>query len=773
MDENPLQEEQAMKKRTIEDLEFDEILEMMRSFSLSEEGKELLCEAAITSDETVIQERARRIEEIETLSEQAEESLRSFVSLKNLLNFAEHTHAAFDGIDIFLAGDFLVSMKVLSRFLQDDSLIDSDLETLSNDIDIAISQDGAVKESHPLLVPLYKKVEEARNIRAQYSQNFLSEHSSIVQNQNALYRNERVVLPIKREDRNLVPGYVQGSSQSGGTLFVETFELVEMNNNVVLAEEEIMHMKHKILNDLSVRIREKLYYFKKSIKFVADFDFHYSLERFIKKTRSRRVKIGNRIKLVNARHPLLFEKAVPISLELDENCRGVVLSGANAGGKTVTMKTVALFSLLNQLSGYAPVDEDSMLPLFDNIYTDIGDGQSILENFSTFSGHMANVSRILNECTEKSLVLLDEIGSGTDPSEGAALTIGILEYLKKKRSTVFVTSHYSQVKMYAYNDEEMLNAGMEFDVESSRPTYRIIPGLPADSHALAIAKKMGLPKDVLSVAREHLGEGATVSQLINELTSRNRALDRKINEVEIEKRRFLKSQSDNERTRSELEKLKHEIKSGSADELRIFMRETRRELEKLVKDISTGKLDREKTMKVKTIIKEIEKKSKVADEEVEVEEEKLSKKSEYKFLEGMEVYCGTFKRRGILLKDLGKGKWQVSLDSMRITLHEKDLEPATSETKPFVAAYKTQAPKPKLTLDLRGYTLKEALEAVKSQIEGCLVHSLFSFSIIHGIGNGVLNHGIQDYLKKDPNVEEYYFALPQDGGMGKTYVKLK
>ncbi|MCR5731490.1 MAG: Smr/MutS family protein [Sphaerochaetaceae bacterium] len=762
-----------MRKRTLEDLEFNEIIEMIRSKSLSEEGKALINENAITSDRSLINERARRIEEIETLSELSEEPLRSFVSLKNLLEYADHTHAAFDGVDIFLAGDFLVSMRALAHFLRDESLLDSELEELQKDIDIAISQDGAVKESHPLLVPLYKRVEEARNVRAQYSQSFLSEHSTIVQNQNALYRNERIVLPIKRESKGLVPGYIQGSSQSGGTLFVETFELVEMNNNVVLAEEEIMHMKHKILNDLSVRIREKLWYFRKNIKFVADFDFHYSLYRFIKKTKSRRVNIDNRIKLVNARHPLLFEKAVPISLELDNNCRGVVLSGANAGGKTVTMKTVALFSLLNQLSGYAPVDEGSTLPLFDNVYTDIGDGQSILENFSTFSGHMANVSRILSECTEKSLVLLDEIGSGTDPSEGAALTIGILEYLKKKRTTVFVTSHYSQVKMYAYNDEEMLNAGMEFDVESSRPTYRIIPGLPADSHALAIAKRMGLPKEVLSIARENLGEGATVSQLINELTSRNRALDRKIGEVELEKRRYLKSQSDNEKTKSELEKLRHEIKSGSADELRAFMKETRRELEKLVMDVTTGKINREKTMKVKSFIKTIEAKSKSADEEVEKEDEKLSKRVEYDFSEGMEVYCGAFKRRGILLKNLGKGKWQVSLDSLRMTLSEKDLEPAKSDSKPFVAAYKTQAPKPKLVLDLRGYTLKEALEAVQNQIEGCLVHSLFSFSIIHGIGNGVLNHGIHDYLKKDPNVEEYYFATPQDGGTGKTYVKLK
>jgi len=761
-----------MRRRTLEDLEFSEILNIIRSYSLSEEGKEYISADRITSDEATIEERAARIEEIETLLEKAEEKPRSFVSLKNLLEHAEHTHAAFDGIDIFLAGDFLVSMMVLSRFLQDESLISDELVQLGKDIDISVSQNGSVKETHPLLLPLFKRVEEARNIRAQYSQNFLSEHYSIVQNQNALYRNERIVLPIKREAKSSVPGYVQGSSQSGGTLFVETFELVEMNNNVVLAEEEIMHMKHRILNDLSLRIRENLWYFRKSISFVRDFDFHYSLCRFIAGTRSRRVKRGSSIRLIGARHPLLFEKAVPISLEVDESCRAVVLSGANAGGKTVTMKTVALFALLVQLCGSAPVEEGSTLPIFDEVYTDIGDGQSILENFSTFSGHMSNIAEILSECTDRSLVLLDEIGSGTDPGEGAALTIGILDYLKKKGAMVFITSHYSQVKMHAYSDDAMLNAGMEFDVDTSRPTYRIIPGLPADSHALAIAKRMGIPREVLLEAKEKLGEGATVSQLINELTGRNRALDRKIAEVESERRNYLRGQSENEKLKRELDRLRHEVKSGSADELRAFMKETRRELERLVKEVSTGTLTREKTLKVKSFIKSIEDESERADREVEAEEEALTEKREYHFEEGMEVYCGAYKRRGILLKNLGKGRWQVSLDSLRMTLKEKDLEPAKVDARPFVAAYRSQSPKPKLVLDLRGCTLKEALEALDTQIEGCLVHSVFSFSIIHGIGNGVLSHGIHASLRKNSNIKEYYFARPEDGGMGKTYVTL-
>ncbi len=761
-----------MRSRTIKDLEFDKILDMMKKYSLSEEGRERLVPEAISFDEEVINNRAKRIEEIETLLEESTEPLSHFVSLRNLFSSAEHSYASFDGVDIFLAGEFISSLKVLSVFLHKEELVYKELSELEKEIHLAISSDGSVKDTHPLLYPLFKKAEEMKAKRYAYSQNFISEHQELTQNLNAAYRNERVVLPIKREGRSEVSGYVQGVSSSGNTLFIEPFELVEMNNQVVLAEEEILRMKKKILGDLSLAIRENLAYLKKMTAFVADFDFHYSLSCFVRKTKSTRVRIGEDIMLIGARHPLLHDKAVPVSLSLDRGKRAVVLSGANAGGKTVTMKTVALFVLLNGLMGYAPMEEGSMLPLFSSVYTDIGDGQSIEENFSTFSGHMSNVSSIVKEADENSLILFDELGSGTDPDEGASLTIALLDYLKSRVRCVFITSHYSQVKMHAYADEMMLNASMEFDEESQTPTYRVISGLPGDSHAIEIAKRMGLDKEIIKAAREKLTGEASVSRMINELNGKQRALDRKITALELERREFLRKEEIIKQKEAELEKLRHEVKSGSADELQLYMRENRRKLERLVKEISTGELTREKTLKVKAFIKGMEEKADNAKAEVEAEEEMLRPKVKHTFKVGDEVFCGKGKNRGVILAPNGKGKWSVSIGALRMTLKESDIEPAKEVKGATVSPFKISAPKPKLTLDLRGYTLEEALNAIDEEIEGCLVHNLSSFSVIHGYGNGILSLGIHNHLKGIRDVKEFYFANPEDGGMGKTYVLL-
>lgn len=761
-----------MRNRTIKDLEFDKILEMMKKYSLSEEGQERLVPEAVSFDEEVIEQRAKRIEEIETLLEESTEPLSHFVSLKSLFSSAEHSYASFDGVDIFLAGEFISSLKVLAAFLHREDLVYKELSELEKEIHSAIGSDGNVKDTHPLLYPLFRKAEEMKAKRYAYSQNFISEHQELTQNLNAAYRNERVVLPIKRESRGEVSGYVQGVSSSGNTLFIEPFELVEMNNQVVLAEEEILRMKKKILGDLSISIRENLAYLRKMTSFVADFDFHYSMSCFVKKTKSKRVRVGDDIVIIGARHPLLHDKAVPVSLSLDREKRAVVLSGANAGGKTVTMKTVALFVLLNGLMGYAPMEEGSSLPLFSSVYTDIGDGQSIEENFSTFSGHMANVSSIVKETDENSLILFDELGSGTDPDEGASLTIALLDYLKTRVRCVFITSHYSQVKMHAYADEMMLNASMEFDEESQTPTYRVISGLPGDSHAIEIAKRMGLDKEIIRAAREKLTGEASISRMINELNGKQRALDRKITALELERREFLRKEETLQKKEAELEKLRHEIKSGSADELQLYMRENRRKLEKLVMDISTGELTREKTLKVKAFIKGVEEKAASAKAEVEAEEERLRPKAKYTFKVGDEVLCGRGKNRGVILSPEGKGKWSVSIGALRMTLKEVDMEPAKEVKGATVSPFKVTAPKPKLTLDLRGYTLEEALKVIDEEIEGCLVHNLSSFSVIHGYGNGILSLGIHNHLKGIRDVKEFYFANPEDGGMGKTYVLL-
>lgn len=760
-------------ERAIADLEFEKVLDLVRQGCLSEEGRRYISPVRFSTDEDVIASRAGRIATILSRLASGDVVPDPFVSLDPLFE-AEAAHEVdYDGRLLYDVSRYISSLDTLARFEENPALCDSRLKELGRRISDSLEGDGSVKETHPLLRPLYKALEGERSRRSLFTQEFMNTNADLFQSREAVYRNERVVLPVRRDRKSMVQGYVQGASATGSTLFVEPFELVDLNNRVSLAQDEIVRMKHRILHDLSSSLRDVIPVLREMVEYVALFDFHYAFALFVKRTRSQRTVFSDSIRIVDARHPLLFDKAVPISLHVESPVRVVVLSGANAGGKTVTMKTVALFVLLSQTCGWAPFAEGSCLPLFDDVYTDIGDGQSILENFSTFSSHMANVASICRSADARSLVLLDEIGSGTDPAEGAALTDSLLDYFKQKGSMLFITSHYSQVKMHAYSDPMMLNASMEFDEGTDRPTFRVIEGLPGDSHAIAIAKRMGLPSSVIRSARENMTSSSSVSQLIASLNGKSRALDRKVTELALEKKRYEKLEGELEEKSRALEQLQLRLQETGADELRVWMKETRKRLEKLVKDVSTGAITSEKTHAVKDFIASMEDRSREADRAVAEAKEKRRAESGIVYKTGDEVYCGAFGRRGVILRDMGKGRYQVSIDSMKITLSHDDLKPAPVEKKASVSPFKVTSGRPSLVLDLRGRRLEEALQAIDDEIESCLVHSLSSFSVIHGYGNGILSQGIHEHLKHHKAVKDYYFANPEDGGMGKTYVMLK
>ncbi len=487
-----------------------------------------------------------------------------------------------------------------------------------------------------------------------------------------------------------------------------------------------------------------------------------------------RCKKGESITLISARHPLLGKNAVPISLILEKEIKAVVLSGANAGGKTVSMKTVATLVTLNQLMGFIPAALGSSLPFFDNIYTDIGDGQSIEESVSTFSSHMKNVSSIIRNVKSNDLVLLDELGTGTDPEEGAALSVSVLEALKEKAGLTLITSHYVQVKSYAYVNSDILNASMEFSGDKQTPTFKIIAGLPGDSHALEIASSVGLDKTIIQNAKARLStEANSISKIIADLKGKTKALDRKMTNIELQNRELKKQLKEIEEERKALEKERHLLKKGKSDELSAYLVKTRRELEALVKEIKLGgTITREKTRKVKEYINSVTEKEKQVKIEVQAEAEQYRIKPEVPYSIGDEVLCGTFKKRGTLIENRGKGKWLVSLDSLKMVLSEDSFIPAPEEKKATVSPYSITTEKPQFVLDVRGCTLAETVEKLDTQIEGCLVHNLLSFSIIHGYGDGILSRGVHDYLRKRKEVKNYYFARPEDGGMGKTYVEL-
>lgn len=763
-----------MENRTVLDLEFQKVLDGIRKSALSSEGREAITPSLFTDDSEILEKRYIRIDTLINKL-QGETALETFPSISHLFSYVKKTNRDIEGCDIYKCGEFLQAWHALLAFDERESeILDEDV-ALSKDILSSLSIEGDVNEDHPRLRPLLKKREEAKNERFQFSSKFIQLNRSIVQNDNPLYRNERVVIPIKSSEKRNNEYYISGQSGSGGTTFVEPFELVALNNRVVLAEEEIRSEKLKILHELSEKVRVILPFLKKALTEVIDFDFHYSFALWALKNKARHPQRDEKISLINARHPLLGPKAVPVTVSLEENTRVLVLSGANAGGKTVTMKTLALSVLLNQICSFILADELSSLPLFDNIYTDIGDGQSIEKEASTFSAHMSNIAYITRKTSKRSLVVLDELGSGTDPEEGSVLSIAILRYFSKNAFLTVCTSHYSGVKNFAYTSDNMTNASMEFDEKTSLPTYRVLSGIPGDSHAISTAKRSGMPKEIIAEATDSLCEGnETSARIITSLLSKSRTLDRKISLAENAKRA---AENKTKALEEEEKKLKEKILEAEKEglkELNDYLSTSRRELENLVKAVKTGTLTKEKTKKVKSFISEVEEEEKklrtsLTEKEEEDEEDKDNTED---FKKGDEVLCGKGKTRGMILEERGKNRFLVSLENgLRMEVKAGMLKHAKPE-KAVSISYTPTDRKAQYEMDVRGKTLKETEELLDLQIEAALLKNMTSFSIIHGFGDGILQKGVHEYLKKNRFVKDYRFALPEDGGMGKTYVML-
>ncbi len=759
-----------IKQRTVRDTELDKVLDIIRRSALSPEGRVNITPDLVVSDRTVIEGRAARIEAYMNLLSGAAPD--PFPPISDILSHVDRTHADIPGEGVYRVGEFLHSYISMLIFLEREADIHEEDRELSDEILSSLDSDGNVHDDHPRLLPLIRRRDEIRSERMRFSSRFIADNRDLVRSDEAMYRNERIVIPIRSDRRRLSGCCISGASASGSTLFAEPAELLQLNNEAVIAEERIRAEKARILHDLSDRVRHLAPVLRDMLDAVIDFDFHYSFALWAKRSKAVHPQMGGTLSLIAARHPLLGDAAVPITVKLPDDVRVLVLSGANAGGKTVTMKTIALLALLNQIAGYIPADSHSVMPVFSSIHTDIGDGQSILDAASTFSSHMKNIASICREADSSSLVILDELGSGTDPEEGAALSRAMLSYFREHAALTCITSHYSQVKSFAYSEDGMMNASMEFDERSGLPTYRVLEGIPGDSHAIATAMRMRIPKEITDAASLALqGGDAASGRIIRALLSKERALDRKITEMAILKKREEKAAEEFERKEKELERRENELRKEGVKEIGDYLRKTRRELERLVMDVRTGSLTPEKTKRVKAYMKSVEE-EKAREESLIREEEEPVIDDDSPIEVGDAVLCGSASTYGHVLAISGS-KVSVSLENgLRMEIPRRMVRHAPKEERKAAVEYGRSSKRADYTIDLRGMTLSEAIERVDDQIEAALLSSLPSFSIIHGYGDGILSRGIHEHLKKRREVKDYRFARPEDGGMGKTYVEL-
>jgi DNA mismatch repair protein MutS2 len=473
---------------------------------------------------------------------------------------------------------------------------------------------------------------------------------------------------------------------------------------------------------------------------------------------------------------------------MDGNTLSLIITGPNTGGKTVALKTAGLFALMNQLGLALPAARGTALPVFDGVFADIGDEQSIGQSLSTFSAHITNIATIITHSTSRSLVLLDELGSGTDPQEGSVIAMAILDCLIEKNTRLIITTHHGILKNYGYSREAVENASVEFDSRTLSPTYRIINGIPGESRALDIAARNGLPRDIIAKARSYLDSGySDVSALISGLKEKHRELDTLTEKAKSEDLRLL-----DERRKADLKELRLrqkelELKSGLAGKLRLLLDESRKTLENLVRELKEGEMTREKTLKVKEFLGDLARTVDAENAALEEEERSIADENRrgettaVQFVPGMEVFAGIAKRRGILVRQDKKNTtaptWIVEIGSLKISFPERELTPAAPSRPPSKAFISTvdfaDTPAVRSEINLCGMRLEEALKTLRRQADMAVLQGLNTFSVVHGKGDGILQKGVHQWLKQEPTVADYYFASPETGGFGRTEVILK
>jgi DNA mismatch repair protein MutS2 len=605
-------------------------------------------------------------------------------------------------------------------------------------------------------------------------------------------RDGRTVLALKANFRGRVRGIVHEVSSSGQTVFVEPEDVVEKNNEILIEQRNLDAEIRKILLSVTRLLSDNGNMLKTFHDIILSVEVLMAKARYSLETGGFFPPNEESAELIlrQARHPLL-NNAVPIDLNMDGNTLSLIITGPNTGGKTVALKTVGLFAMMNQLGLALPAAQGTVLPVFDCVFTDIGDEQSIGQSLSTFSAHITNIAHIITHSTSHSLVLLDELGSGTDPQEGSAIAMAILDCLIEKKARLIVTTHHGILKNYGYSRDAVENASVEFDSRTLSPTYRIITGIPGESRALDIASRNGLSPEIITKARDYLDSGySDVSALISGLKEKHRELDTLTEKAKSEDIRLL-----NERRNADLKELRLrqkelELKAGLAGKLRLLLDESRKTLENLVRELREGEMTREKTLKVKEFLGELartvdaenaaleEEEQTIADERSETTE---TKTGAAEFTPGMEVFAGSAKRRGVLVRPDKKSSsgntWIVEVGSLKISFPERELIPAAPSGQPsrplISTVYFAAPPAVRSEINLCGMRLEEALETLRRQVDMAVLQGLKTFSVVHGKGDGILQKGVHQWLKQEPTIADYYFSSPEMGGFGRTEVIIK
>lgn len=629
----------------------------------------------------------------------------------------------------------------------------------------------------PLLKDIRKRiVDTEKNIQLKL-QEIVSKNSSKLSQTVVSIRNDRYVIPVKNDFKNAIKGITHDQSSSGETVFIEPQIICELNNKLNQLREDEKKEIHEILRKVSLEIGSYYEDLVKNLKIIIELDMIFGKASYANKINASKVNVNLEgvVDLISCHHPLLkVDNIVSNNIAIGKDYKGIIITGPNTGGKTVLLKTIGLLSLMVKAGLLLPCNEESTIMIFDNVFADIGDEQSISQNLSTFSSHMKNVIEIMQNVTKNSLVVLDELGSGTDPVEGASLAIAIFDELIQKECLVIATSHYSELKVHAFNREDIINASVEFDIKTLRPTYKLLLGVPGQSNALNISRILGLPENILKKAREYSSQNSDdVDISLKKLIRQTQEMDKKLKAINMKKAELNRKLIEAEERLEEINEERNKTLKIAEAEAKAIIEKTNKRIESILSELESMKLREVKLHELSNIkheIKEVKKEANI--------EETFVIKDEAINVNDL-VFVQSYGCNGTVLKVLKNDKYSVQIGNATITIDKNNLKKLVNnnQNKTLVSSKKSNIVIPKksvkMSLDLRGMRYEDAHIEIDKYLDDALYAGLNQVSIIHGFGTGVIRELVQKTLKNNKNVESFRYGGNGEGGQGVTVVTFK
>ena len=777
-----------MNTKILETLEFNKIKALFEPHILTEQGLEELKALAPTTKEDKIKQAFAEMEEMQALFVEqphftilatreisavckrlemgADLNIEEFLLLKRVLLASRELQGFYANLEN-------VRLEQLARWfekLHDFPHLQGSLQALN---DAGFIENFASEE----LARIRRKIHDSESQVRDVLQDLLKQKAQMLTEGIIASRNGRQVLPVKNTYRNKIAGVVHDISASGNTVYIEPREVVKLSEEIASLRADERYEMIRILQELSERVRPHAAEIANDAWIIGHLDLIRAKVRFIQERQAvvPQLSENQEIQLLHVRHPLV-KNAVANDVHFGKELTAIVITGPNTGGKTIMLKTLGLTQLMAQSGLPILADKGSRVGIFEEIFADIGDEQSIEQSLSTFSSHMTNIVDILGKVNQHSLLLLDELGAGTDPQEGAALAMAILEDLRLRQVKTMATTHYPELKAYGIETAFVQNASMEFDTASLRPTYRFMQGVPGRSNAFEIAKRLGLSDVIVGDASQQVNQDNDVNRIIEQLEEQTLESRKRLDNIREVEQENLKMNRALKKLYNELNREKETELNKAREQAAEIVELALSESDQILKNLhSKSQLKPHEIIEAKAELK------KLAPEKVDLSKNKVLQKAKKKRAPkvGDDIVVLSYGQRGTLTNQLKDGRWEAQVGLIKMTLEEKEFDLVQAQQEAPVKKKQVNVVKrasgrgPQARLDLRGKRYEEAMNELDAFIDQALLNNMAQVDIIHGIGTGVIREGVTKYLQRNKHVKSFGYAPQNAGGSGATIVTFK